>query len=705
VTALPRSLADNPRLDRWIGFEPDRTVRLATGKVELGQGVLTALVQIAAEELDVEPSRVRIVSGDTERTPNEGYTTGSLSIEVSGGSIRLVCAEVRHLFVQKLAAELRCDPAELAVAGGKFLRGQTDTGYDYWRLAPSVDLARDATASAPVKHPSEHHVIGRNVPRLDLPGKLTGAPFLHDLAPQGVLHARVLRQPHRGARLVGFDEAAARRGGLLEIIRDGDFVAFVAGRESVARAALEAARRTARWEGGIDAPDDAGTPRNLMALPSIDRVIEVSAQAVPAPVRTFEAIYSRPYIAHASLAPSCAVAQFAEGRLEVTTHAQGVYPLRIALAHALDLDLGRIAVRHHQGAGCYGHNGADDVAFDAAAIAVRRPGRPVRVQWEREDELAAAPFGAAMAVKIRAGLDPAGRPLDWTLEVFSPVHTQRPGMSRAPLLGREALPAPPPRPEPADPPDASGGGGTRNAAAIYQFPRHRVIHHLIPDPRVRTSALRSLGAFANVFAIECCLDELAELAGEDSVAYRLALLSDARARRVIETVAAMCDWSARAPGAERGGGRGIGLGMARYKNRGGYAAVAAEVEVEAEVRIAKMWCAADGGLIINPDGAMNQVEGGMIQAASWTLKEAVRFAEGRVASTSWETYPILKFSEVPEIDIRLIDARNEPPLGLGEVAQGPTAAAIGNAVARALGARVRDLPLTRECIAEVLLGS
>ena len=349
MTALPRSLADNPQLDRWIGFEPDRTVRLATGKVELGQGVLTALTQIAAEELDVEPSRVRIVSGDTDHTPNEGYTTGSLSIEISGGSIRLVCAEVRRLFVQRLAAELRRDPAELAVVDGKFLRGQTDTDYDYWRLAPDVDLARDATGGAPVKHPSEHHVIGRNVPRLDLPEKLAGAPFLHDLAPQRMLHARVLRQPRRGARFAGLDEAAVRRAGTLEIVSEGDFVAFVAERESVARAALETARRTARWEGGVDAPDDAGTSENLMALPSSDREIEVSAQAVPAPARTIEATYSRPYIAHASIAPSCAVAQFVDGRLEVTTHAQGVYPLRIALADALALDIDRISVRHHQG--------------------------------------------------------------------------------------------------------------------------------------------------------------------------------------------------------------------------------------------------------------------------------------------------------------------------------------------------------------------
>src|SRR5262249_4452963 len=505
----------------------------------------------------------------------------------------VVCAEVRRLFVEKLAAELGCDAAELTVVGGRFLRGQTDTGYDYWRLAPEIDLNRDATGGAPVKHPSEHHVIGRDFARLDLPEKLAGAPFLHDLAPERMLHARVLRQPRRGARLADFDEAAVRRVGAVEIAREGDFVAFVAKRESVARAALEAARRTARWEGGVETPDDAGTPQNLMKLPANDRVIEVSAQAMSAPTRTVEAVYSRPYIAHASLAPSCAVARFADGRLEVMTHAQGVYPLRIALAPALGLDVEPIAGRHYQGAGCYGHNGADDVAFDAAALAVRKPGFSVRVQWERDDELSATPFGAAMAVRIRAGLDPAGRPLDWMLEVFSPVHAQRPGMGRAPLLGREALPDPPPRPEPADPPEATGGGGTRNAAAIYQFPRHRVIHHFIPDPRVRTSALRSLGAFANVFAIECFLDELAELAGEDPIAYRLALLPEPRARRVIETVAQMCDWRARVRGTERGSGRGIGIGMARYKNRGGYAAVVAEVEVETEVRLVEMWCAAD----------------------------------------------------------------------------------------------------------------
>jgi CO/xanthine dehydrogenase Mo-binding subunit len=702
MSELPRSLAENRHLDRWIAFESDRSVQLKTGKVELGQGILTALVQIAAEELDLDPARVQVLSGDTSRAPNEFYTAGSLSIELSGASIRLVCAEVRRIFLDQLAAELGCERAELSVADGRFLRGQSDTGFDYWSFAPRVDLAREATGTVPVKHVSEHRVVGRSLPRLDLPAKLSGAPFLQDLHAEGLLHARVLRQPWRGARLEDLGDGAIRRAAPgIEIVRQGDFVAFVSESEILARRALERARQTARWK-GHGPPEDAGAPGRLLGMPTIERTIEVSDEPAKSPVHVAEATFSRPYLAHGSIGLCCAIAMFAGGDLEVISHTQGVYPLRTALAEALGLDEERIRVRHHQGAGCYGHNGADDVALDASLVAMRFPGRAVRAQWDRIDELSAEPFGPAMVVKIEAGLDAGYLPLDWTLHVWSAVHGQRPGINKSPMLASEALPDPPPRPPPVDLPDATGGGATRNAAAIYGFPRQKVVHHLIADPGVRTSTLRSLGAFINVFAIECFLDELADLAGEDPVRYRLALLSDPRARRVIETAAAMANWASGR--GDLGSVRAKGLGFARYKNRGGYAAVVAEVEAEQNIRLLRMWCAADGGLIVNPDGAVNQIEGGMIQAASWTLKEEVRFAEGRVASTSWETYPILKFSEVPEIDIRLVDTRDEPS-GLGEVVQGPTAAAIGNAAARALGIRIRDLPLTRERIAAALLGA
>jgi nicotinate dehydrogenase subunit B len=700
---LTQSLTDNPRLDRWVGFESDRTVRISTGKVELGQGVLTALVQIAAEELDVPPARIRLVSGVTAQSPNEGYTAGSRSIEESGGSIRLVCAEVRGLFLDHIAGVLDCPRSELAINDGAVLRKGEPTGFDYWSLNEKIDLARPATGTAPVKRPAEFRIIGGNLARLDLPAKITGEAFVHDVTPAGVKHSRVVREPRRGARLKSIDEAAIRRAthDRVELVRDGDFLAVVADDETAAMQAVDAVRRHCVWEGGVSLPTDAGQPAFMMSQPSKDRVIESGAAPSESAVRTHEATYSRPFIAHASLAPSCALALFADGRLTVWSHAQGVYQLRNSIARALGLKPDDVTVLHRQGAGCYGHNGADDAGLDAALIARRMPGRTVRLQWSREDELSAAPFGSAMTVRMRATLDARGRPLEWTHELWSAVHGQRPGMAgNINLLSAAALPNAPPPPEPVDVPDAGGGGGVRNAFTLYDFPRQRVVHHLVTQMPVRTSSLRTLGGFANVFAAESFIDELADAAGEDPVSYRLSLMSEPRARRVIETAARMCGWSGRG---ERGSGTARGFGFARYKNKAGYAAVVAEVEVDEAVRVKQIWCAVDGGLIISPDGARNQIEGGAIQATSWTLKEAVRFDDGRVASITWEDYPILRFSEVPAVEIELIDAQDQPPLGLGEVVHGPTAAAIGNAVAHALGARIRDLPLTRERIMAAVL--
>ena len=439
----------------------------------------------------------------------------------------------------------------------------------------------------------------------------------------------------------------------------------------------------------------------MMSQPTKDRVLESGAAPSGTPARTLEATYSRPFIAHASLAPSCALALFADGKLTVWSHAQGVYQLRNSVARALGLAPEDVTVLHRQGAGCYGHNGADDAGFDAALVARRLPGRTVRLQWSREDELSAAPFGSAMTIRMHAILDARGRPLEWTHELWSAVHGQRPGMAgNINLLSAAALPNAPPAPEPVDVPDAGGGGGVRNAFTLYDFPHQRVVHHLLTQMPVRTSSLRTLGGFANVFAAESFVDELADAAGEDPVNYRLSLMTEPRARRVIEAVARLCGWSGRG---ERGSGAARGMGVARYKNKAGYAAVVAEVEVDEAVRVKQIWCAVDGGLIISPDGARNQIEGGAIQATSWTLKEGARFDDGRVASITWDDYPILRFSEVPAVEIELIDAQNQPPLGLGEVVHGPTAAAIANAVAHALGTRIRNLPLTRERIMAAVL--
>ncbi len=703
ATTLPASLATNPSPAKWLRFDPDRTVHLAVGKVEIGQGVLTALTQIAAEELDVPLAALRILSGDTDLAPDEGSTTSSLSIEVGGTSLRLITAEVRARMIGRLAQRLNCAPEDITVVDGAFFRGGQPTGQDYWSVAPEVDLVRDADGSAAPKPIGSYRVVGRSVPRRDLPAKVAGAAFIQDMVRPDLLHARILRQPYRGARLAALDEAAIRRagGGDLRILRHGNFVALLSADETVAHRAATAAPAHARWENVRHLVPAQQQAAWLVGQPSDDRTIGDPLPAAAGEV--IEARYSRPYIAHASIGPSCALAENRDGHLSVWSHTQGVYPLRAALARVLDRKIETISVHHAQGAGCYGHNGADDAALDAAVIATLVPDRCIRVQWRREEEFGFEPLGSAMTVDVRAVLDATGKPIDWTAEIWSGSHVQRPAMGGN-LLAHEALPVPAPEPRPTDPTEAAGGGGTRNAIPHYAIPARRVLHHLVPGAPVRTSALRGLGAVANVFALESFMDELAARAGTDPVVYRLGLLEGRpRAARVIARAAAMAGWDTRGPGGE---GRGMGIGFAQYKNRSAYAAVVVEVEVDQEVRLRRVWCAADAGLVVNPDGMRNQLEGGILQAASFTLKEQITFGETGVSSLDWEGYPILRFSEVPEeITCDLIDAPEERALGVGECTLGPTAAAIGNAVAHALGVRIRDMPFTRERIAAVLLGA
>jgi len=698
---LPPLLQNNPRLDQWVGFPAPGKIVVSTGRVEIGQGVLTAMLQIAADELDVSPARIILQTGDTDLTPNEGYTSGSQSIQYGGVALRLACAEVRGLLLDAAAARLGHPRGELSVSDGAITRAGVPTGEDYWSLAPSIDFSRCATASEPVR--TDFELVGQNAPRVDLAGKVFGAPaFVHDMAADGMLHARVVRQPRRDATIATINEAAIRRAakGAIDIIRDGNFVAILADDETVVDAAAAVASGHVAWD-GVD-PINPGQEegRWLLQRPSIDRVIGPEP-VDPAPGQArYEATFTRMHVAHASIGPSSAFAIFKDGHLTVWSHTQGVYPLRAALAKTLKLAPAQISVKHAQGPGCYGHNGADDAAADAAVIAMRRPGVPIRVRWRREEEFGFEPVSPAMVTTVRATLDNEGRPIDWTTEIWSGRHSSRPG-SGGLLLAAEALPDPPPPMPAADPPEAGGGGGTRNGEPLYDSAAKRIVHHLVAETPVRTSSLRGLGATINVFAIESAIDELAERAGEDPVDYRLAILADPRAKAVVAHVARMADWQAGLP---VGTGVGRGIGFAKYKNRAAYSAVVAEVEIDEAVRVRKVWCATDGGLIINPDGALNQLEGGIIQGASWALKEGVRLDGAGISSRDWESYPVLRFSEVPEVFCELVGATADlPPLGVGEASGGPTVAAIGNAVAHALGARLRDLPLTRERIMEALL--
>ena len=679
---MSQSLARNPRLGQWIRFLDRERVRLATGKVELGQGIVTALAQIAAEELDVDPDQVVMLSGSSDEGPDELYTTSSLSIMDSGTAIRLVTAQMRGLLVERAARRLNCAPGDLVVERGHFHLEGRATGQSYWTLAAPEDLERDATGTAPVKPRSSYRIVGRSISRRDLPDKLAGGGFIHDLDQPGMLHARILRQPGHAARLAGLDAVA-------DHVRVGNFVAVLA--DSPLAAEQAARRARVRWTGERELDPERLDAYRLLDLPSQDHHIGAARSRT---VHDAQLTVSRPYIAHASLGPSCALAEYRDGRLTVWSHGQGMHPLRQSLARALDLDPDVISTIHVDGAGCYGHNGADDAALDAALVAMARPGRRVRVAWSREDEFGNEPLGTAMVVRVSAAVDTAGRPVDWTTEIWSGPHVNRPGTTSGHLLAREALPDPPPQPVPADPPLSRGGGATRNAIPLYDVGAHRIRRHLVAGTPVRTSALRGLGAVPNVVAIEAFLDLLAARASTGPVEYRLALLHDERARRVLVEVR---DRARREPG------QGLGFGFARYKNTAAYAAVAAAVSVDETVRVEKVWSAVDAGLVINPDGACNQIEGGIVQAMSWTLREEVRFDARGVASLDWDSYPILRFDEIPEIEAWLTGPQDQPALGVGECAVGPTAAALCNAVADSLGVRILDMPLTRERIVAALL--
>jgi nicotinate dehydrogenase subunit B len=697
---LPMSLAANPILGHWLRIRSDGIVEVRSGKVELGQGVLTALAQIAADELDVDLTRIEMIAASTDLSPDEGFTAGSLSIQHSGAALRQVCAEARALYLAVGAAKLGATPDELEVSDGQ-ITGPDDSSTTYWELADDSLLDRAATGEATLKPASDYEVVGTNVARLDLPDKLTGRPrYLHDLVLDGQVYGRVVRPPSRGARLRDVDTAPTRAlPGVISVVSDGDFLGVVAEREEVAVRAAERLRDDARWDERSTLPDEGDLPGFLVSAEAETSVLAL--KEAPADItrraqseRSHSARYHRPYLAHASIGPSAAAAlAHDDGRLDVWSHSQGVHVLRRELAAALDIAPDLVLVRHVEGAGCYGHNGADDAAMDAALLAQSVPGRPVQVVWSRPDELSWAPFGSAGVVEIGADCSDDGNVVSWRHEIWSGSYMGRPGTTPTnALLAASHRSGGEPIRAGGEPPLERGGGAGRNALPSYDFPAYRITNHLLTEMPLRTSALRSLGAFLNVFAAESFMDELASAAGRDPLEFRLAHLSDPRGQAVLHaaaTRAGWAEWTSRES-------VGHGIGYARYKNSSAYCTVVAEVEAVNEVRVRRLFIVVDAGLVISPDGAANQVEGGAIQATSWTLKERVRFDRLNVTSDTWETYPILRFSEVPGIDVEFVAGKGNPPLGVGECAQGPTAAAIANAVYDALGIRVRSLPLTAE---------
>jgi CO/xanthine dehydrogenase Mo-binding subunit len=700
--SLPGSLNGNRMLDAWLRLNPDGSATVFTGKVELGQGIVTALAQIAAEELDLPLARIKMISGDTGQTPNEGQTAGSQSIEASGTALRMAGAEARAILIDLAAKRLGVATDTLTVSDG-VIASRDGRKVGYGELAAEADFHHEATAKAAPKPPAEHKIVGKAIPRLDIPAKVTGgAAYVQDVRLPGMLHGRVVRPPRYGAKLESFDQAAVKAmPGVTAVVRDGSFLGVVAEREEQAIKARDTLKRSARWSGGNELPDPAKIHEHLLSLAMEDKVISDKQAPLPDGAKVLEATYHRPYMAHASIGPSCSVAQVQDGKVTVWTHSQGVFPLRATMAKALDMPASAIRCIHAEGSGCYGHNAADDVALDAALLARATGGRPVRVQWMRDDEFMWEPYGPAMVMRARAGLKD-GRIVDWNYDVWSNSHNMRPGdpdgvnLLASWYLDKPKQPGPPrAAPQPA-------GAGDRNAIPLYDLPRQRITSHLIKEMPLRVSALRTLGAYANVFAIESFMDELAASAQADPVAFRLAHLKDPRAKAVIEAAAKAADWK---PGQKGTGTAGRGIAFAKYKTLATYVAIVIDLELDREsgrIRVPRAFVAVDSGQIINPDGLTNQIEGGVVQSTSWTLHEQVQFDKTGILSQSWDSYPILTMNEAPNVTTVLIDRPTEHPLGAGEASQGPTAAAIANAFAAATGKRIRELPLHPERVKAVL---
>jgi CO/xanthine dehydrogenase Mo-binding subunit len=545
--------------------------------------------------------------------------------------------------------------------------------------------------------------MGKSVPRVDIPAKVTGgAAYVQDMRPAGMVHARVLRPPSYGAELTECNTSVVEKmPGVVKVVRDGNFLAVVGAKEFQTVKAMKALAAAAKWKETARLPKQDDLPSVLSSLPSQTSIIFERSDPTVTGQKAIEAAYTRPYQSHGSIGPSCAVAELVDGAMTVWTHTQGVYPDRQAVAEMLHMAPENVRCIHVEGSGCYGHNGADDAAADAALIARALPDTPVRVQWMREQEHSWEPFGPAMMTRLKASLGGDGKIADWNFEVWSNTHSMRPGGAGCLLAAQEmeqAFAVPPAKPLP-----LPEGGGDRNAIPIYTFPNAHVVHHFIPDMPLRISAMRSLGAYHNVFSIESFMDELATLAGADPIEFRLRHLDDPRGREVIEKAAQAFGWR---KGQKAPQDRGYGFAFARYKNLAAYCAIASEVEVNRETgrpRLVRAVAAVDSGQVVNPDGLINQIEGAIMQSMSWTLYESVTFDETRITSIDWQTYPILRFDAVPDsIEVHIINRPGKPFLGSGETGQGPAAASIANAIANATGKRLRDLPLTRKRIKDAI---
>jgi CO/xanthine dehydrogenase Mo-binding subunit len=689
------------RVDGFLAIETDGSVLVYSGKVDLGTGVRTALTQIVAEELDVPMSRVTVIQGDTALTPDQGTTSGSLSIQNGGMQLRRAAATARRALLEKAAAELALDVSALAVRDGIVIAKNARDGarkLPIGTLVSGMSLALRLDSDAPQKAPAAYTIVGKPVPRLDIPDKVSGRfTYMQDFTLPGMLHGRVIRPSGIGATLVSYDETSIDHiPGVVKVVRIGNFLGVVAESEwGAIRAARQLSVAWSKWEG---LPDEAKLWEHVRGTKilrdDVTSNVGSSATALAAATRRLSATYDFAIHTHGSIGPSCAVASFVDGKLTCWTASQAVHDLRKQLAAMLGVADDDVRCIYVDGAGCYGRNGHEDAAADAAILA-RAVGKPVRVQWMREDEHGWDPKGPPTLVDLRAGLDEDGNAIAWESELFIPDGTAGfVALAGADLAGLNSLGK------------LSPGGVLNDLAIPYSFPNVKTTTHRLQSTPLKPSWIRSPGRLQNTFANEAFLDEIAAATGADPLDLRMKFLDDPRGRELLDRLADLSKWRDR-PKPDRSAEVATGRGVAyvKYELVRTYVGAVAEVQVKrntGEIAVTRFYVVHDCGQIINPDGLRNQIEGNIVQTVSRTLKEKLTFNRSMVTSLDWASYPILTFPDVPDVVIGLIDGPNETPWGGGEPAAAIVPAAISNAVFEATGGRLRSVPFTPEKVKAAL---
>jgi CO/xanthine dehydrogenase Mo-binding subunit len=675
----------------FIAIDGKGMVTLYSGKVELGTGVLTAVTQIAAEELSVPFDRVTTIQGDTARTPDQGPTYASLSIQNGGVQIRRAAATAREALLDEAARKLGVARADVAVREGVVRLRDGSKSVSYAELVGDRKLTIKVDPKAPLKDPKDYTIVGKPIPRLDIPAKIFGTfDFVQDVKVPGMLHARVIHPAGVRSTLQSYDDTACRKiKGYVRAVRKGDFLAVVANNEWAAISASTAI--VAKWSDWAGLPDEAHL-FDYVRNSKVDRneVFQSAgntAEAAKAGGRTLQATYDLAMNTHGSIGPSCAVADFKNGRLTVWTPSQASHLLRLQLATMLQMKPDNVRCIYVEGAGCYGRNGSDDCSSEAALIS-KEIGEPVRLQWMRQDEHGWDPKCPPSLLDYRASVDDQGRIAAWESDIFMP---ERP-MRRSGVTLLAAVLANLPKFGPPDAPLHNIGLGTP-----YSLPNNKLTCHWLVDTPLPAAWIRAPGRMQNTFGNECFLDEIAAATNVDPFEIRKRYLTDARGLELLERLRQFAKWEPRATKPRDAGplARGRGVSYAKYELVRTYVGLVADVTVDrttGRVKVDRVFVVHDCGQIINPDGLRNQIEGNVVQTVSRSVVEKLTFSRSAVTSLNWGSYPILTFPNVPEVVVDLIDRPTEVPWGAGEPTTSVVPSAIANAVFDATGARLRSVP-------------